>query len=271
MGGAVRDDGEGAHGVEERPVGETAAVQRRGGVGGEEEAAEWGEGEVGAAGGVGECRDDETVGLPEVVVGVAAAALGEAAEPGGGVPAVVALAGVGFRVGVGEELAVLGDEEDQEAVHDPEELAVVVLPVELAAAEGFAQGGVRRMRQESAAEGRDGGLDAAAELVEGAGAFGAGGGEPAFQPAVVPPARGGLEAGLVGEHPEEDEVGVDLALEEGLEVELDVGLAGEADVVAQEAQDAAVAHDPPEPGVVAVQEFLDEGVRAGAGGTGHAF
>ena len=45
-----------------------------------------------------------------------------------------------------------------------------------------------------------------------------------------------LHPALMGDQPEEREVGVGLAVEDRLEVELDVGLAGERRVVAQDAQ-----------------------------------
>ena len=57
---------------------------------------------------------------------------------------------------------------------------------------------------------------------------------PALEPALVRALA--LEARLVADEPEEDEVGVGLAVQHRLEVELDVGLAGERGVVAEQAQ-----------------------------------
>ena len=75
-----------------------------------------------------------------------------------------------------------------------------------------------------------------------------------------------LDAGLVAEEPEELEVGILAALEHGEEVELDVGLAGEGDVVAQDAEVEAVGDEGPEVVVGAVEELLHHGVRAFLGG-----
>ena len=50
---------------------------------------------------------------------------------------------------------------------------------------------------------------------------------------------------LVAQQPEQREVGVHLAIEHRLQVELDVGLAGQANVVAQDAQLQAVADETP--------------------------
>ena len=68
---------------------------------------------------------------------------------------------------------------------------------------------------------------------------------PALEPALL--GLVGLDAGLVADEPEEHEVGVDLAGEHRLEVELEVRLAGERDVVAQDAEHEAVGDDPPQP------------------------
>ena len=76
----------------------------------------------------------------------------------------------------------------------------------------------------------------------------------------------GLDARLVAEQPEQGEVGVDLARHHRFEVELDKGLAGQAGVVAQDAQAQAVGDEPPEMLVGAVEELLDQAVRAGAVG-----
>ena len=61
-----------------------------------------------------------------------------------------------------------------------------------------------------------------------------GGLRPLLEPALL--GLFGLDPGLVADQPQEREVGVDLAAEHGFEVELDVCLAGEADVVAQQPQ-----------------------------------
>ena len=66
--------------------------------------------------------------------------------------------------------------------------------------------------------------------------------------------------------PEQREVGVGLAREHRLEVELDVRLAGEGDVVAQQPQRQSVGDDAPQPLAGAVQQLLNEAVRGLVGG-----
>jgi hypothetical protein len=72
-----------------------------------------------------------------------------------------------------------------------------------------------------------------------------------------------VDAGLVAQPPQQCEVGVDLAVEHRLEVELDERLPGQADVVPQDAELQAVADEAPQVGLGAVQELLHQAVRAG--------
>ena len=118
--------------------------------------------------------------------------------------------------------------------------------------------------EEAAAEGLDRLLDALAQRVERAGAVLVGGPGPALEPALL--GSVGLDARLVADEPQQHEVGVDLAGEHRLEVELDVRLAGERDAVAQHAQHEPVGDDPPQPLGRAVEQLLHEAVRALAGG-----
>ncbi|OQC05104.1 MAG: hypothetical protein BWX80_02224 [Candidatus Hydrogenedentes bacterium ADurb.Bin101] len=74
----------------------------------------------------------------------------------------------------------------------------------------------------------------------------------------------------MGREPEEHEVGVDLAVEHGFEVEFEVGLAGQGLVVAEDAEAQAVGDDGPEVALAAVEEFLDQPVGIGGGGAAHA-
>jgi hypothetical protein len=125
------------------------------------------------------------------------------------------------------------------------------------------------MGQKTAAEDADGLLDPLAHVLKGACALLLGGLHPAFQPALV--WLLGLDPGLVTEEPEKNEVGVELAVHHALEVELDVGLAGQCHVVAEDAQAQAVGYEPPEEVLAAVEELLDEAVGTGPGGTGDAW
>ena len=109
---------------------------------------------------------------------------------------------------------------------------MVVVDRELAGLEAAAQLAVGGLCEEAGAERLDGDFDAAAELVEGAGAVGAGLVRPAFQ--VAGAGRVACEPARVANEPAEREVGVLLAAEHGLEVELAVRLAGERRRVAQQ-------------------------------------
>ncbi len=140
-----------------------------------------------------------------------------------------------------------------------------------AGAQGIAQGRVLRVAGEAFAQDLQGALDAAAQIAQGAGALLVGDLGPLLQPAGLRPlglARG--EARGVGHEPEQDEVGIDLAGEHGLEVELEEGLAREGLVVAQDAQPQAVRDDGPEVAGAAVQELLHQAVRVDGGRPAHA-
>ena len=119
--------------------------------------------------------------------------------------------------------------------------------------------------EEAAAERLDRLLDALAERVERAGAVLPAALRPPLEPALLGPV--GLDAGLVADEPQQREVGVDLAGEHRLEVELHVRLAGERDVVAEHAEHEPVGDDPPQPLGGAVEQLLHEAVRALAGGS----
>jgi hypothetical protein len=121
-------------GREEVLVGELGVGEVGGGAGAPQEGAEGGQAELGAAG--VELAEDEVEAVPEVAVGAATAALGEPAQAGGRVEASVAGVGVGGGGGVEEQAAVLGDEQEDQAVREAQELAVVVLGGELAGAQG---------------------------------------------------------------------------------------------------------------------------------------
>jgi len=69
----------------------------------------------------------------------------------------------------------------------------------------------------------------------------------------------------MAEQPEHDEVGVDFAIHHAFEVELDVGLARQADVITQQAQSQTVGYKTPEMVVATIQQFLYQAMRAGAG------
>ena len=124
------------------------------------------------------------------------------------------------------------------------------------------------MGEEAAPEVLDGLLHALAQGLQGARALLPPQARPALQPALLGPLR--LHAALVAEHPEHREVGVELALEDRLQVDLHVGLPGQAPVVPEDAQEAAVGDESPQVLVGAVQKLLHQAVRACLRRSGHA-
>lgn len=206
---------------------------------------------------------DEPERAIEVGVRPAAAALRQPPQVRRRIPALVALPGGGVRVRVEQESPVLGRKQEEEAVHEAQHLAIVVLRRERAGPQPLPQPCVRRVREEAATEGRDRRLHAAAQPVEGA--------RPALARRREPPLEDALlgllplHPRLVADEPEEDEVGVDLALHHGLEVEFDVGLAREAGAVAQDAEAQTIRDEGPEVRLAAVEEFLHQPMRADSG------
>jgi len=121
--------------------------------------------------------------------------------------------------------------------------------------------------QEALAKAGDGLLDATAQIIERAGALLLGALRPTLEERLARPLSGqGLKPRLVANEPEEDEVGVDLALKHRLQVELDVGLARQGGVVAQDAEAQPVRDHAPSGVLRAVEVFLDEAMRTRARG-----
>lgn len=130
---------------------------------------------------------------------------------------------------------------------------------------------VRRVLQEAGAQGLHRLLDAAAQQVEGTDALAYGCGSPAFEPTVSRLRTvGHLDPRLVYQQVELGIVGVEIAVEHGFKIKLDVGLAGQAGRVAQQPQQPAVGDQSPQVGVGAVQQFLQQGMRCALRGAGDA-
>ena len=236
--------------------------------------ARGGEGRV-----AGERADEELELPPQVAVAAALDLAGQFAQAGGAVVRGEALAGRAGGLGVVARMqqrlpvkrAVLGHEQKDQAIDHAQELAVEVGERHLTGAQGLAQRGVLRMAGEAFAEDLQRLLDATAQVAQGAGALLVGDLGPLLQPAGLRPL--GLarrEARGVRHEPEQDEVGIDLAGEHGLEVELEKRLARQGLVVAQDAQPQAVRDDGPEVAGAAVQELLHQTVRVDGGGPAHA-
>jgi len=265
---AVADDREVTDGLEKIAVGYLRPVQIGRRLAGKEERAERGQAQLGRAALVAQLAQHDCQALVKVGMLAAAAAGGKTAQAAGGIVFIVAPFGLIHSLGQEQQPALLGDEEKDQTVDQTQELAVKVLLAEFGRVEPLPQGFVSRVTKEAAAEGGDGRFDAAAQLVEGAGALLLRQPGPALQPALFGPA--GLDARLVAEKPEQDEIGIDLALHHRLEVEFNPGLAGEADIVAQDAQPAAVGEKGPEPVVGAVEQLLHHAVGRAAAGSGHS-
>ena len=190
-------------------------------------------------------------------MGGAAATTGVRAQPGRREVGGVAGASQWVGVGVVQDVAVLGDEDEDHPVHQPQQGLVQRGHVDVRA-----QRGVVGMAQEPGAQGGDGLLHAVAQLVERAGAGGDGFDAPLLQPARR--GRGALvdrEAGNVQQPVEQHELAEQLAVKDGFQVELDVGRRGERARVAQQPQLAAVGDHAPQVGLGAVQAFLHQRLR----------
>ncbi|MCC6129686.1 MAG: hypothetical protein IT186_07130 [Acidobacteria bacterium] len=279
------DDGQSANGGEEVGVGDVGGGRgphaRQIGTGGirPQIGPKRGNGEGGDAAFLTQAAHDELEPAPEIGVLGAAQLLGKVPQSLGAVVLLKAgacLAALTFGVvgfvalefGQQKQITILGHEEEEQSIHNAQELAVVLLAIELAVAEGTAEAMIRRMGEETLAESADRFLDATTKLVKGTDALFAGDLGPLLQPT-----GGGLlalEARLMAEQPQHAEVGEGIALHHGFDVELDVGLAGEALVVTQQPQAQAVGDDSPEVFLGAVEEFLNEGVGGGLGRAGNA-
>ncbi|TFE69319.1 hypothetical protein A7Q09_05355 [Methylacidiphilum sp. Yel] len=232
-----------------------------------EEAPKGGKSQAGRAGAGSQGPHHDLKALPEVPVSGVATAGREAPQAFGRVIAEVAVAGLGWGPGVKEHLSILGHEEEDEPVHEAQELPVVILAVEGAGSEVLAQDRVGGVGEEARAESLEGPLHPAPEGLEGPHPLLPGDLAPALQDAGL--GWLALEARDVADEPKDSEVGVDLAREHGLEVELDVGLASEGGVVPQQAQDAPVGDEAVEPLLGVVEELLEESVGALGGGPRH--
>ena len=149
-------------------------------------------GESDSGGGVFLAADAEGLAEadPEVcVVVVFGGLVGEVAESSDAV--VLVEDGVFVRlIAAGEELALLGDHEEEQSVDEVEQLAVERLGVEFAGLEGGAEFAVGFALEECAAEGFEGLLDAVAELVADAPAL--------FEALLVEPFERALVGGRFG-------------------------------------------------------------------------
>lgn len=161
-----------------------------------------------------------------------------------------------------QQAAVLDGEQEQAAVDEAQQLLMQVHRGQPVLGKIAAQAIVGGVADEALAEGDQGGGDAIAQLIAGALAGLLRLPPPAFQD------RGGRQAAVaqgepagVRQQPEGGEIGIEAVLEGALQVDLDVGRAGQARVVAEDAEHEAVGNEAPQRVVVGVEEFLDEAER----------
>ena len=160
-----------------------------------EKAAERGERQVTAcrlrAGITGKRSDEKPELAPEIAVARALEPARKLAQPRSAVVSGIAFAGGPRGVGVVPRVeqrltvqhAVLCNEEEDEAIHHAQELAVEVVQPERPAAQGISQRAVPGVARESLAETLQCMLDAAAQLAERTGALPFGLAGPFFEPA----------------------------------------------------------------------------------------
>jgi hypothetical protein len=163
--------------------------------------------------------------------------------PGGAADGVVAQRGQRIALGIEkphrragirrvQQVAVLGRQQEDQAIHQPQELAEEVGQRALLRLDAVAQVGVGG--QEAGAEDRQRCLHTVAQAFAGGGALLATGLAPVFQRAVGGWRAGLAEAAGVDQQPERGEVGERFSLENVPQVGFDVGRAGQAGVVTQQ-------------------------------------
>ena len=169
------------------------------------------------------------------------------------------------------DCAVIGHEQEDQAIDHAQELTVEIGQRYLASAQRVTQYSVLGVTGKPLSQNLKRPFDTDAQVAQGAGALLLGLLGPLLQPGALGPVglvRG--EARCVGREPEQDEVGINLAGEHGLEVELQERLAREGLVVAQDAQTHAVHDDGPEMAWAAVDELLHQAMRVEGSRPPHA-
>src|SRR6266700_7332014 len=164
-------------------VGKLAVRQRGDSLAREEEAIQSGQAQFRTAPVLAELLHYQPQPTKKVGVARAAALFRQSTQPRRCIVAGVAFASHRVGLWVKEDTAIFRHKEHDQAVNEAQDLAVVVLGGERARAQLFAQSVVRRVGQETAAEGRDGLLHAIAQLVERAGTLFVRGARPLLQPA----------------------------------------------------------------------------------------
>jgi hypothetical protein len=159
-----------------------------------------------------------------------------------------------------EQTALLGDHQEEQAIDQPEELAVVGLGREGFLLEMVEQGRALGVLEQAGAENLERLLDALAQPLAHPAALLDPFLVPALEMAVVRGSAWCREAAAVDQAEKPRELGVLVAGGDALQVELEIDGPGEAGGVAQDAQAPAVGDDAPER-IRAVEVVLDERMR----------
>src|SRR6266566_1977669 len=122
------------------------------------------------------------------------------------------------------------------------------------------------MREETTAKGCNCLLDAIAQLIERARTLLMSGPRPFLQPALF--RLFSLHARLVAQQPQQYKIGVHFAAHHRFQVKLNIGLARETHIVAQNAQPQSVREKTPQVIIRAVKKFLHKAMRAAAEASG---
>ena len=181
-------------------------------------------------------------------------------------PAVVELA-ICRTSGRKHQAALLDDAEKEDPVDQAQQLAVIGEVGQLARANRGAQLHAGRVRQEGPTQLFQRGIDAVSKVLANPAALFDPPLEVLFEPTVRRSGGGCRKARAMEEAIDQDELAVEVAVDQRVEVELQVGRPGDPGGVAEEPQLAAVGDDPPER-VRAIQVLLHQRVRAPAGPLG---
>ncbi len=271
--GVVADDRQRPDGGEQVGVG-----QRGGGQFAEHarlvHAAQAGQGELRQAGLGAQAAEQHVVRGPQVAMAFTAdPPAGEPTQPRRGEVAGVDLARPPCGVRWMQQVAVLGDEQDEKLVDDAQQQPVVVAAGERSARQRGAQVGVGGVAQEATAQGGQRLGDSAAQRGQRPGTSYAALGAPEFQPAGVGAGvavRSGFDPAGVGDQPQQGEVGEHLPVEHRFQVELDVGLAHEGGRVPQQPELQPVGDEPPQQVRGTVEQLLHHRMRCSPGCAGQA-
>ena len=244
------------HGFEQGRIAKGAGVEVRALVFGEQ-ATECGQRQQRLA--VGQARQHRLQALPQVGVTIKGAPLaGTLAQAAQAVAIGIERDGIGIGIGRVQQAALLDGEQEDQPVDQPQQLLEIGIAIQRAAGQGIAQRLVGGFGQETLAQRQQCFFHALTELVAGAGALFLAGLAPALQRTLRCQRIRVAETAGVDQQPQQGEVGVAFFAEDAREVGFDPGRAGEAGVVARQAQQAAVAGDAPHGRVGGIEVVLQQ-------------